>query len=105
LSKNKSELSRYLKQLAILARLRKLEALTVKITEEMPIVYDIETDYLYLQGVEKGFDKGKILFVQNLLANTNFADDKMALKLKKSCCKGINIFSFLYNIIANRINL
>jgi hypothetical protein len=79
LSKNKSELSRYLKQLAILARLRKLESLTVKISEEMPIVYDIETDYLYLQGMEKGFDKGQLLFVRNLLANTDFADDKIAL--------------------------
>jgi predicted transposase YdaD len=60
LSKNKSELSRYFKQLMILARLRKIEDLTVKITEEMPIVYDIQTDYLFLKGIEEGKIQGKV---------------------------------------------
>jgi predicted transposase YdaD len=102
LSKNKSELSRYLKQLMVLARIRKLEDLTVKITEEMPIVYDIQTDYLFLKGIEKGevqgfekgevqgFEKGKIqgieqgieqgqlLFIKSLLSNTDFSNEKIA---------------------------
>ena len=55
---NNSELSKYIKQLIILSRLRKIEDLTIKITQEMPIVYDIETDYLYKQGMEKGMEKG-----------------------------------------------
>jgi predicted transposase YdaD len=103
LSKNKSELSRYLKQLMILARIRKLEDLTIKIAEEMPIVYDIQTDYLFLKGIEKGIERGiergiekgieqgiekgvekgieksQLLFIKSLLANTDFSDEKMAL--------------------------
>ncbi|NUQ22602.1 MAG: Rpn family recombination-promoting nuclease/putative transposase [Saprospiraceae bacterium] len=55
---NPSELSRYLSQLFILARLRKLEVLTAKIIKDMPITYNIETDYLYQQGIEKGMEKG-----------------------------------------------
>ena len=30
----------------------------------MPITYDIETDYLYQKGVEKGIEKGKLIFIQ-----------------------------------------
>ena len=41
----------------ILSRLRKLEAITYKIIkEEIPIIYDIETDDLYLKGMEKGME-------------------------------------------------
>jgi predicted transposase YdaD len=57
-SQNANQLSKYLKQLIIIARLRKLEELTIKIATEMPIHYDIETDYLYLQGLEKGIARG-----------------------------------------------
>jgi hypothetical protein len=57
--KNATELSKYIKQLIILSRLRKAEDLTVKITSEMPITYDIEQDYLYKQGTEKGVNIGK----------------------------------------------
>jgi flagellar biosynthesis/type III secretory pathway protein FliH len=42
----------------MLSRLRKIEALTIKIAEEMPIHYEIETDALYLKGTEKGMEKG-----------------------------------------------
>lgn len=52
--KQPNELSRYLKQLIILARLRKFEDTATKIVNTMPITYDIETDYLYLQGKKKG---------------------------------------------------
>lgn len=57
-SKNQNQLSKYLKQLVILARLRKLEDLTIKIVKAMPITYDISTDSLYLQGIEKGIATG-----------------------------------------------
>ena len=55
---NASELSKYLNQLVMLSRLRKIEELTIKITQEMPITYNIETDYLYQQGIEKGVKQG-----------------------------------------------
>ena len=63
--RNKSELSKFIKQLVILSRLRKIENLTIKITEEMPITYDIETDYLYKKGIEKGIEKDKIEVICN----------------------------------------
>lgn len=59
-SNNPSELSKYLKQLFILARLRKLDVLTAKIIKDMPITYNIETDYLYQQGMEKGMEKERL---------------------------------------------
>ncbi len=57
LVKNKRVLKKYINQLVMLSRLRKIENLTIKITEEMPIHYDIETDSLYLKGTEKGLEK------------------------------------------------
>jgi predicted transposase YdaD len=58
--KSTSELSKYIKQLVVLSRLRKIEDLTIKITEDMPISYDVETDYLYKKGTEKGMEREKI---------------------------------------------
>ena len=88
--KNPTRLSKFLKQLIVLARLRKIEDLTIKISEEMPITYDIETDYLYQRGMETGEVRGeirgeirgtekeryssKVNFVKNLLLNFDFDD-------------------------------
>ena len=58
--KSTSELSKYIKQLVVLSRLRKIEDLTIKITEDMPITYDVETDYLYKKGTEKGTENKNI---------------------------------------------
>ncbi len=91
LVQNKRVLKKYINQLMMLSRLRKIEALTIKIAEEMPIHYDIETDSLYLKGTEKGIEKGiekgrqqeaavkDHLFVRNLLLDTDFSDERIAL--------------------------
>ena len=42
----------------MLSRLRKIEALTIKISEEMPIQFDYETDTLFLRGNDKGVVTG-----------------------------------------------
>ena len=55
---NTNELSKYLKQLIILSRLRKFDDTAIKIINTMPITYDVETDYLYLQGKQKGESEG-----------------------------------------------
>jgi hypothetical protein len=60
LVKNKRVLKKYINQLMMLSRLRKIEALTIKITEEMPIHYDYEKDTLYLKGTEKGLEQSII---------------------------------------------
>lgn len=51
-------LKKYQKQLQVLSRLRKLEVPTKNEIATMPIHYDIETDGLYLEGLEKGIKKG-----------------------------------------------
>ncbi|MBL7813522.1 MAG: hypothetical protein JNL70_00860 [Saprospiraceae bacterium] len=49
----------------------------------MPITYDIETDYFYKKGIEKGMSAKdhelKYHFVVSLLENTDFDDNKIAL--------------------------
>lgn len=57
---NKSDLSRYIKQLVVLSRLRKIENLTIKIVEDMPITYDINTDFLYIKGTKQGLEQGLV---------------------------------------------
>jgi hypothetical protein len=76
----------YFNQLMMLSRLRKIEELTIKITEEMPIHIDIETDTLYLRGKEQGLEQGleqveqkTFLFVRNLLLITDHSDETIAL--------------------------
>ncbi len=51
--KTPNELGKYIKQLVILSRLRGLEAVTLKITRDMPLLIDIEKDYLYQLGMKK----------------------------------------------------
>ena len=49
----------------------------------MPIVIDIETDYLYNKGIEKGMTKkdheNKYNFVMSLFQNSDFSVEKIAL--------------------------
>lgn len=54
-----SRLARYIKQLEVLSKLRKLQKLTVQISKKMALVYDLETDIRYRQGLRKGVSKGK----------------------------------------------
>ena len=58
LSGSQAELEGYLKRLIVLSRLRKLETITRKKVEAMPITYDITTDGLYQQGIEQGIEQG-----------------------------------------------
>jgi len=54
--KSDSDLKKFIKQLIIISRMRNLEQLTVKISNEMPILIDIEKDYLYNLGLQKHED-------------------------------------------------
>lgn len=58
LTEQSAVIEKYQRQLQILARLRKFETITQKQIEVMPIHYEIETDGLYLAGLEKGIEKG-----------------------------------------------
>ena len=72
IARDETQLKKYLKQLEVLS---KLGEQTTKLIQEMPITYDITTDYLYKKGMEKGMEKGMkkiIQIVQNLLDSESF---------------------------------
>lgn len=54
-----SRFGKYMKQLEVLAKLRDLQEETIKQTTNMPIVYDLETDIRFIQGMNKGEAKGE----------------------------------------------
>jgi len=58
LTHDEATLKRYLQQLMVLSRLRKLDTDTERRVENMPITYDVETDYLYNKGIKKGIERG-----------------------------------------------
>jgi len=51
------DFGKYVEQLLMLSRLRKIEPITTKILSDMPIMYDIEQDALYQMGMEKEREK------------------------------------------------
>jgi hypothetical protein len=78
LSGNKTELQRLQKQLEVLSNLRKLQPLTIKFIEAMPIIYNIEEDVRFQQGIEKGIEKGVTPFVINLLKSGIYTPEQIA---------------------------
>lgn len=58
LLKGENRFGKYLKQLEVLSKLRDLQEETIKQTSIMPIVYDLETDIRYVQGMNKGEARG-----------------------------------------------
>lgn len=69
------DLKRYVNQLLFLSRLRNFKVETEQILNYMPITYNIETDGLYLKGIEKGTEKG--------LIKTVIFCDKIGMKPKE----------------------
>jgi hypothetical protein len=67
-------IKKYQKQLLILSRLRKMELIVKTEVEAMTIDYDIETDGLYLQGIETKEQE----IVLNLWSVQDFPIDTMA---------------------------
>ena len=51
-----ASLKKYVEQLNILSRLRNLSEQTIKIAASMPITIDIEKDYLYRIGLDRGIE-------------------------------------------------
>ncbi|MCB0844308.1 MAG: hypothetical protein KDE26_13730 [Bacteroidetes bacterium] len=59
LYKKGKRISKYLKQLEMLSKLRNLQEEIIKKITTMPFEYDLETDIRFLQGVEKGIEKAR----------------------------------------------
>lgn len=68
-SSSKSELSRYLAQLTILAKLRNFDDEAIKIIQSMPLLHDIDIteNILYKEGIEKGIEINQQNIVIRLL--------------------------------------
>lgn len=94
---------KYQKQLLILSRLRKMELIVKTQVENMTINYDIETDGLYLQGMEQGLEKGreegieqgieleKQEFIHTLWSLQEFSLEKIALLVKSPVEKVVEV--------------
>lgn len=80
LSPDESTLKRYIQQLLVLSRLRKLDEKTQKQIKAMPISYDIETDYLY----KKAKDATKRDIILEMLKDTSMTNKKIAMFTKTS---------------------
>ena len=80
--KSDDEVKKFIKQLIIISlpssRERNLESLTIKISNEMPLLIDIEKDYLYNLGLQKQ---------EHLLLEAKEALKKMKAEFKKETAK------------------
>ncbi len=74
-----NRIKKFQKQLLILSRLRKMELIVKTEVEAMTIHYDIETDGLFLKGIEEGIELEKQMFVQKLWSLQEFSLEKIAL--------------------------
>ena len=83
-----NRIKKFQKQLLILSRLRKMEIIVKTEVEAMTIHYDIETDGLFLKGIEEGLEKGieleKQVFVHKLWSLQEFSLEKIALMVDVS---------------------
>ncbi|MBF0343881.1 MAG: hypothetical protein HQL06_06580 [Nitrospirae bacterium] len=52
------ELSKGIRQLEVFSKLRDMQKIVIEEVEQMPIMYDLETDIRFMQGVQKGREEG-----------------------------------------------
>ncbi len=89
-SSDDTRLRKYIRQLEVLSRLRKLEEVTINASIDMPITYDIQTDYLYNKGKEVGKLEGKqeeqLIIARNILKSKPFQQGVITYKdIAESC--------------------
>jgi len=73
-SKDEIKVRKYIRQLTILSRLRKLEVQTKKLIKEMPITYDIKKDGLYIEGRQEAIRE----MIIEMLKDPSFNVDKIS---------------------------
>ncbi len=54
------DLSMYIKETEVFSKLRDMQKIIIEEVDKMPIVYDLETDIRFMQGVQKGIENGLI---------------------------------------------
>jgi len=80
--KTSTELKKYVQQLIIISRMRNLEQLTIKISEDMPITLDVEGSYVYKLGFKKANKRAEQLAKKLALSEAKAAKEKAALEVK-----------------------
>ncbi|MES0335669.1 MAG: hypothetical protein SFH39_04835 [Candidatus Magnetobacterium sp. LHC-1] len=54
------DLSMYIKETEVFSKLRDMQEIIIEEVDKMPIVYDLETDIRFMQGVQKGIENGRV---------------------------------------------
>ncbi|MBF0608224.1 MAG: hypothetical protein SFH39_17250 [Candidatus Magnetobacterium sp. LHC-1] len=54
------DLSMYIKEVEVFSKLRDMQKIIIEEVDKMPIVYDLETDIRFMQGVQKGIENGRL---------------------------------------------
>ncbi|WP_040335032.1 hypothetical protein [Candidatus Magnetobacterium casense] len=54
------DLSMYIKETEVFSKLRDMQQIIIEEVDKMPIVYDLETDIRFMQGVQKGIENGRV---------------------------------------------
>ncbi|WP_156033028.1 hypothetical protein [Candidatus Magnetobacterium casense] len=54
------DLSMYIKETEVFSKLRDMKQIRIEEVDKMPIVYDLETDIRFMQGVQKGIENGRV---------------------------------------------
>jgi hypothetical protein len=70
---------KHIQQLRILAGLRNLQPLTEKLMESITKYFKEENDFLFQKGELKERQRKEYIFINSLLEETNFSDEKIAL--------------------------
>ncbi|MEM0941667.1 MAG: hypothetical protein AAGI25_18050, partial [Bacteroidota bacterium] len=72
------------KRLTVLSRLRNLETVIKRKVEAMPITYDITTDGLYKQGIERGIEQKTFQAISNAIEQAILTLEQIAEMLEVS---------------------
>ncbi len=61
------DLSMYIKETEVFSKLRDMQQIIIEEVDKMPIVYDLETDIRFMQGVQKGIENGRVEGMHNII--------------------------------------
>lgn len=75
---DEATLKRYIQQLLILSRLRKLDKKTENQINKMPITYDIENDYLFNKGIKEGMEQKTDQMILDMLEDRSLTLEMIA---------------------------
>lgn len=97
----KAEKIKFFNQLKIIAKLRNLDELTIKLRTEMPIIYDIKKDAHYLRGVKDSEEKIRKAneIAEKAIENAQ-KEKEIAQKEKENVVKAIEKMN---NVIKNQL--